>query len=43
MACDEGVGMDLDALKEAVINGDAKGCTLLTEVAIQAATCHRKS
>jgi 5-methyltetrahydrofolate--homocysteine methyltransferase len=28
--------MDLDALKEAVINGDAKGCTLLTEVAIQA-------
>jgi len=28
--------MDLDALKEAVINGDAKGCTVLTEVAIQA-------
>ena len=28
--------MDLDALKEAVINGDAKGCTALTEVAIQA-------
>lgn len=28
--------MDLDALKEAVIGGDAKGCTLLTEVAIQA-------
>ncbi|RPH98591.1 MAG: cobalamin-binding protein [Zetaproteobacteria bacterium] len=28
--------MDLDALKEAVINGDVKGCTLLTEVAIQA-------
>jgi len=28
--------MDLDALKDAVINGDAKGCTLLTEVAIQA-------
>jgi 5-methyltetrahydrofolate--homocysteine methyltransferase len=32
----KGVGMDLDALKEAVINGDAKGCTVLTEVAIQA-------
>jgi len=28
--------MDLNALKEAVINGDLKGCTLLTEVAIQA-------
>ena len=28
--------MDLDALKDAVINGDAKGCSLLTEVAIQA-------
>jgi len=28
--------MDLDALKEAVIGGDAKGCTLLTEVAIKA-------
>ena len=28
--------MDLDALKDAVINGDAKGCVLLTEVAIQA-------
>jgi 5-methyltetrahydrofolate--homocysteine methyltransferase len=28
--------MDLDALKEAVIAGDVKGCTLLTEVAIQA-------
>jgi 5-methyltetrahydrofolate--homocysteine methyltransferase len=28
--------MDLDALKEAVIGGDAKGCTVLTEVAIQA-------
>jgi len=28
--------MGLDALKDAVINGDAKGCTLLTEVAIQA-------
>jgi 5-methyltetrahydrofolate--homocysteine methyltransferase len=28
--------MDLDALKEAVVNGDVKGCTLLTEVAIQA-------
>jgi 5-methyltetrahydrofolate--homocysteine methyltransferase len=32
----KGVGMDLDALKEAVINGDAKGCTVLTDVAIQA-------
>jgi len=28
--------MDLDALEEAVIGGDAKGCTVLTEVAIQA-------
>lgn len=28
--------MDLGALKEAVINGDLKGCTILTEVAIQA-------
>ncbi len=28
--------MDLDALKEAVIGGDAKGCTVLTEVTIQA-------
>ncbi len=28
--------MDLDALKEAVIAGDVKGATLLTEVAIQA-------
>ena len=28
--------MDLTALKEAVINGDLKGCTLLTEVAIKA-------
>jgi len=28
--------MDLDALKEAVISGDVKGCTLLTEVAIRA-------
>jgi 5-methyltetrahydrofolate--homocysteine methyltransferase len=28
--------MDLDALKEAVIGGDVKGCTLLTEVALQA-------
>ena len=28
--------MDLDALKEAVIAGDAKGCNLLTDVAIQA-------
>jgi 5-methyltetrahydrofolate--homocysteine methyltransferase len=28
--------MDLSALKEAVINGDMKGCTVLTEVAIKA-------
>ena len=28
--------MDLNALRDAVINGDAKGCTILTEVAIQA-------
>jgi 5-methyltetrahydrofolate--homocysteine methyltransferase len=28
--------MDLSALKEAVINGDLKGCAILTEVAIQA-------
>lgn len=28
--------MDLNALKDAVINGDLKGCTILTEVAIQA-------
>lgn len=28
--------MDLGALKEAVINGDLKGCAILTEVAIQA-------
>ncbi len=28
--------MDLNALKEAVIAGDVKGCNLLTEVAIQA-------
>jgi 5-methyltetrahydrofolate--homocysteine methyltransferase len=28
--------MDLSALKEAVINGDLKGCTVLTEVAIKA-------
>ncbi len=28
--------MDLTALKEAVINGDMKGCTVLTEVAIKA-------
>ncbi len=28
--------MDLNALKEAVINGDLRGCTVLTEVAIQA-------
>jgi len=34
--------MDLDALKEAVINGDAKGCTLLTEVAIQAGHAPQK-
>ncbi|MBI4736663.1 MAG: corrinoid protein [candidate division NC10 bacterium] len=27
--------MDLNALKDAVINGDLKGCTILTEVAIQ--------
>jgi len=34
--------MDLDALKEAVINGDAKGSTLLTEVAIQAGHAPQK-
>ncbi len=28
--------MDLSALKDAIINGDLKGCTILTEVAIQA-------
>jgi len=28
--------MDLNALKDAVINGDLKGCTILTEVVIQA-------
>ena len=28
--------MDLEALKDAVINGDLRGCTVLTEVAIQA-------
>ncbi len=28
--------MDLDALKDAVINGDVKGCAVLTEVAIRA-------
>jgi 5-methyltetrahydrofolate--homocysteine methyltransferase len=28
--------MDLEALKEAVIAGDAKGCTILTDVAIKA-------
>jgi 5-methyltetrahydrofolate--homocysteine methyltransferase len=28
--------MDLEALKEAVINGDLRGCTVLTEVAIKA-------
>jgi 5-methyltetrahydrofolate--homocysteine methyltransferase len=32
----KGAAMDLSALKEAVINGDLKGCTILTEVAIQA-------
>jgi len=32
----KGAAMDLNALKEAVINGDLKGCTILTEVAIQA-------
>ncbi|MGE5850201.1 MAG: corrinoid protein [Candidatus Methylomirabilota bacterium] len=32
----KGAAMDLGALKEAVINGDLKGCTILTEVAIQA-------
>ncbi|HSC71522.1 MAG TPA: corrinoid protein [Candidatus Methylomirabilis sp.] len=32
----KGATMDLGALKEAVINGDLKGCTILTEVAIQA-------
>lgn len=34
--------MDLDALKDAVINGDAKGCTVLTEVAIQAGHAPQK-
>jgi 5-methyltetrahydrofolate--homocysteine methyltransferase len=28
--------MDLSALKEAIINGDLRGCTILTEVAIKA-------
>jgi len=28
--------MDLNALKEAIVNGDLKGCTVLTEVALQA-------
>jgi 5-methyltetrahydrofolate--homocysteine methyltransferase len=32
----KGAAMDLSALKEAVINGDLKGCTILTEVALQA-------
>lgn len=32
----KGGAMDLNALKEALINGDLKGCTILTEVAIQA-------
>jgi 5-methyltetrahydrofolate--homocysteine methyltransferase len=32
----KGAAMDLSALKEAVINGDLKGCTVLTEVAIKA-------
>ncbi|OGB89980.1 MAG: methyltransferase [candidate division NC10 bacterium RIFCSPLOWO2_02_FULL_66_22] len=34
--------MDLNALKEAVINGDLKGCTILTEVAIQAGYAPQK-
>ena len=34
--------MDLDALKDAVINGDAKGCTVLTEVAIRAGHAPQK-
>jgi 5-methyltetrahydrofolate--homocysteine methyltransferase len=32
----KGVAMDLNALKDAIIAGDVKGCTVLTEVAIQA-------
>ncbi len=32
----KGAAMDLNALKEAVMNGDLKGCTVLTEVAIKA-------
>jgi corrinoid protein of di/trimethylamine methyltransferase len=28
--------MDLNALKEAIVNGDLKGCTVLTDVALQA-------
>jgi 5-methyltetrahydrofolate--homocysteine methyltransferase len=34
--------MDLNALKEAVIAGDAKGCTLLTDVAIKAGHAPQK-
>jgi len=34
--------MDLSALKEAVIAGDAKGCTVLTEVAIKAGHAPQK-
>ena len=34
--------MDLNALKDAVINGDLKGCTILTEVAIQAGYAPQK-
>ncbi|MBI3086582.1 MAG: corrinoid protein [candidate division NC10 bacterium] len=34
--------MDLNALKDAVINGDLKGCTILTEVAIQAGLSPQK-
>lgn len=34
--------MDLNALKEAVIAGDAKGCTVLTEVAIKAGHAPQK-
>jgi 5-methyltetrahydrofolate--homocysteine methyltransferase len=38
----KGDEMDLEALKEAVINGDVKGCNLLTEVAIQAGHAPQK-
>ncbi len=34
--------MDLNALKEAVIAGDAKGCTVLTDVAIKAGHAPQK-